>query len=410
MTTRLALPLALSLALAAGPLRAEQNPLQPFRQLTLPGGVASAATCVNFAAPADGGPTGGLLELDTLPPGAAVQGAWLYWTVLAHSTPVPPGSPELDGMPLVPTALGELPASPCYGTYTASGSFRADVTGLVSANGRYQLSGLLGDGTGSAPELTEGASLFVVYCAPGEPDRSVTILDGFDVVNDSLPPFRQDITGFLASATEPIAARLFFAAGNGQSREQPEEPSLDPFLFNGVDLDAEQTEILSGGLCLPNGLYDHHRIDVTGLIRAEDTSAVLEIMTAGDCYTIAALALVVDTTPGLALPEPSALDVDPLATPLLVSRTPMGLALTWEDLGAGRIYHAYRGTLGDWYDHADIGACDLVTPDAVVVEEDGDHYFLAVTEGCGGAESTTGRDSFGAGRPSAAAASGLPCP
>lgn len=405
--------LLLSLGGAVPGSRAADNPLQLFRQLSLPGGIASAATCINFAAPDDGGPTGGRLELDGLPPGAAVQEAFLYWTVLAYSTPVPSGTPALDGTPLVPVPLGELPETPCYGPmddpYPFSGAFRADVTGLVPANGSYSLTGLLGDGTPNPPELTEGASLWVIYCAPGEPERAVVIFEGYDVVNQRDDPLRQDLSGFVAASVEPVSATLFAAAGNGQARSLPEDPGLDPFVFNGVDLDLVQSDILSGSACWSpdTGLYDRHEIDVTGLVGADDTTASLEIATIGDCYTIAAVALVVDTVPGLGLPEPSALDLDPLATPLTLRRSPSGLELRWEDLGAGAIYHAYRGSIGAWYDHGSLGACDLVTPQATLTDEPGNHYFLAVTEGCGGAESTTGRDSFGAGRPGAG---GTACP
>jgi len=410
--TRPTLLLASLLALhgTTAPTRAEENPLLPFRQLTLPGGIASAATCVSFADPADGGPTGGTLNLDGLPPGAEVQEAWLYWTVLSDASPVPSGIPLLDGAPLVVVPIGELAESPCF-PQTNTAAFRADVTGLVTGNGSYVLSGLLGDGmVGGNADLTEGATLMVLYCAPGEPDRSIVWLEGLDVQINVLDPFTQDIAGFVARADEPVPATLIVAAGNGQARNSPEEPGMDTFIFNEVDLDPALPEILSGGLCPPNGLYDHTRLDVTGLVPADSEMARLVVQPQGDCYTVAAVALVVDTIPGLGLPEPSALDRNPAAMPLTVARTPSGLELRWEDLGAGAIYHAYRGTLGSWYDHGETGACELATPDAFLPQQPGSSYFLAVTEGCGGAESTPGRDSLGAGRPSAADASGRPCP
>lgn len=402
----LVLPTVLTVASAL----AEENSLLPFRQVTLPGGVASAATCIQFAEPADGGPNGGVLQLDGLPPGAEVQEAWLYWTVLSAGSPVPPGSPELDGTPLTPIPIGEQAQSPCF-PQSNTAAFRADVTGLVVANGEYRLSGMLGDGmVGGNADLTEGATLLVLYCAPGEPDRTVAWYDGLDVQQNVLDPMGQDIGGFLARSEEPVPATLVVAAGNGQARNIPEEPGEDGFVFNDVDLDPLQPEILSGGLCPPGGLYDHTRLDVTGLVPADAESARLEVQPSGDCYTVSAVVLVVDTVPGLALPEPSALATDPTAPPLLVTRTPTGLQLVWEDLGPGRVYHAYRGTIGEWYDHGDVGACDLLVPTASLLEEPGNHYFLAVTEGCGGAESTTGRDSLGSGRPSALDASGTACP
>ena len=110
--------------------------------------------------------------------------------------------------------------------------------------------------------------------------------------------------------------------------------------------------------------------------------------------------------------EPSAVDQDPAATPLRVSKAPGStLDLTWQDL-ASPAYELYRGSIppetmaGRWratglaHDHADIGECRLLAPMTNVPEGAGNAYFLAVSR-CGSLTSSTGRDSFGVERPPA---------
>jgi hypothetical protein len=287
-----ALGLLLALPQAA---EAADDPFVPFLDTTLRGGLAVAATCIDHAPDTEGGPTGGTLVLDTVPPGAAVVGAWLYYSVLSDQFPVPAGSPAMDGRALVPVSLGNVRASPCM-VQLNTGVFRADVGDLVTGNAAHVLSGFLGNGTQEG-DLTEGATLFVVYCDPASPLTDVVIWDGVDVVNGQPPTgFTQVFGGFLADPGGPVQARLAVAAGNGQNRF-PGEPDSDPFLFNGIDLDMIEPGILSGGLCPPLGLYDLTVVDVSRWLAAGRTSASLSITTAGDCYSVGAIALAVRTDP-----------------------------------------------------------------------------------------------------------------
>jgi len=403
-------------AAAADPARPKSvDPLAPFYQARVQGGLAVAATCINFNDPAAGGPNGGTLELAGMPPGAVVQAAFLYWSVIATTSPVPSGSPTLDGNALPLVGLGEARATACwhYGPQEYTGIFRSDVTPWIAGNGTYLLQSFVGTGQREG-EITEGATLFAIYCAPGAAETDIVLLDGIDVIQDG-ELFEQSIGGFQADTSAPVRATLAMAVGNGQDQGRgiPEE-DVDPLKLNGFDLDARDRTLLSGALCPAqdvegrNSLYDLTVVDATGLVSAGSTTATLSLEVAGDCYDIAAVALAIATVPGGALAEPSALDRRPSATPLRVAKAGADYAVTWEDVGAAA-YDLYRGTIGAWYDHGETGACALTSPAVTLALPSGGHYLLAASVGCGGA-SSLGRDSLGRERPSALVASGNPCP
>ena len=119
----------------------------------------------------------------------------------------------------------------------------------------------------------------------------------------------------------------------------------------------------------------------------------------------------VEPPPAAPAEEPSALDLAPAVEPLRIARDDAAreLVLSWEELGVDSAYAVYRGEIGAFYTHGDIGACDLSAPAVRLPLEPGDQYFIAVGVNCAGEESSTGRDSAGAERPSAADAGGA-CP
>jgi hypothetical protein len=385
-------------AMIAAPSRAAQDPLQPMLAETLRGGLASAATCVNHADIAEGGPHGGVLHVLGVPADATILHAWLYWTVLSIVSPVPTGRPAMDGVDLDVVSLGELNETPCFPDQDFTGAFRADVTSLVSGDGDHVLTGFLGDGTWLGESLTEGATLLVVWTATTAPDVTIVLFDGLDVASGDMSPTQQVLSGFSAPAVGPVPAMLVAAVGNGQYF------GPDDFTFNDEQLGMIEPSVLSGSLCPGNdrGLYDHTRIDVTGLIPPGATSARLRMVATGDCYSLAAAALVIPAA--CFSSEPSALDLRPGATPLRVARQPAAmLRISWE---AVRVSQLWRGTIGRWYDHAPV-ACNIVDSTADVPSELGNWYYLAA--GCGPG-AIGGRDSFGVARPTAGEASGLACP
>lgn len=95
--------------------------------------------------------------------------------------------------------------------------------------------------------------------------------------------------------------------------------------------------------------------------------------------------------------EPSAMDLDPSATPLMVTRSAEGMRVTW-GLATGVSYSLYRGSIATLhagrYDHAAFGACGLASPEWSGALPAADSYFLA-SSACGFGDSPLGRDSFG---------------
>jgi hypothetical protein len=101
-------------------------------------------------------------------------------------------------------------------------------------------------------------------------------------------------------------------------------------------------------------------------------------------------------------PEPSALDLRPGSTPLLVARAPGGgLRLTWE---AGGEANVYRGSIASlhrgMYDHAGFGACGIGSASLDVPGDTGNWYYLA-SGTCEWGDGSLGRDSRGVRRPGA---------
>ena len=102
--------------------------------------------------------------------------------------------------------------------------------------------------------------------------------------------------------------------------------------------------------------------------------------------------------------EPSALDLNPTAPPLRVSKfadVPGWLELTWEADGVESDHELTRGSLAGLhagYDHRGFGACRLPSGWLAVPPPREDSYFLIIGR-CGEVRASPGRDSFGVDRP-----------
>jgi hypothetical protein len=102
--------------------------------------------------------------------------------------------------------------------------------------------------------------------------------------------------------------------------------------------------------------------------------------------------------------EPSALDIDPAAAPLRVTRAAGStLHLSWNDASMPA-YDVYRGTIppdrtmaarASAYDHDAFGACSVAGVTLDIAQGSGSFYFLVAAH-CGAGVSSLGRDSSGA--------------
>jgi len=104
------------------------------------------------------GLTSGTITISGIPAGTNVIGAFLYFTILADTSPM--ATMMLNGVDIGSRAvpIGSGP-SPCWAP-TSSFSFRYDVTNLIPGNGAYTLTNFP---TNPDLYLDEGASLVIVF-------------------------------------------------------------------------------------------------------------------------------------------------------------------------------------------------------------------------------------------------------
>ena len=131
---------------------------------TLPGGkIVSQGTGLRKGA--------GTITLSTIPAGASVKRAYLYFMTANGADS--DRSVSVNGTPVAGALVGAS-RDPCTaGTNGAAARvYRADVTKIVAGNGSYHVSGVAGPGT------AEGASLVVVLARNTAADRGVVIQEG----------------------------------------------------------------------------------------------------------------------------------------------------------------------------------------------------------------------------------------
>jgi len=167
------------------------------------------------AAGAGAAVTSGTIALTSIPVGAAIRHAYLYWVIYGSALDT---TVTLDGTTVTGTVIG-TDGPTCWDptpTYDLSAqnnvAYRADVTALVAGNGSYIIAGFP---SFEAARDTQGASLVVVYDDPASDARAtVAIHDGsavlfeagvaFSVAFDEIPP------------VVATSAELHVGAGDGQ--------------------------------------------------------------------------------------------------------------------------------------------------------------------------------------------------
>jgi len=317
----------LNMANAPGP-----NPLEPVACYTLKGNLAYAADCANFKQdppppglePSEGPPgtvlltpkitTDGGLTWDLYPedPDCPPPAGYLYFEVLSQS---PPPSRltgiTFNGIDIEPDEIEQLSGSPCF-PQTFSTFYMADVTGLVFS-GQNVVTGLPNNGGASFfGNITEGASLYVIYCDNREPVRDICVYHGGALNNDYGEFMEQTMTGFESNGLE---ATLYTHIGNGN----PNFPATCQACFGGsctpvgdycpwpdgdkLDGDACHTTRIRralprGGEMLFSYMDDDSYFDFTSLAFDGATDFSFKVTTPdgfGDCLDFVSYALAVTT-------------------------------------------------------------------------------------------------------------------
>lgn len=267
------------------------DPLRRFTGLSVQGGYVAAGTAMRNSGY-------GTIEITGIPARSRIVAAYLYWDVLANSASDSLARGEFArdlgvdfhwfpilGNPLAVPIQGTLIGTggdPCWGNMH-NFAYRANVTRMVSGNGRYQLSGFasgITDGRdpwiqGSQAPMLEGASLIVIYSNPSSQPTQVMIYEGSDLVMGSST---QTIDGFDAAGVSQ--ARTTFIGADGQSAGEQDslfnEHALPEVRWDGNDPQ-------SGPNFSQGNLWDTMTVDVTDFVPPESTSATVTVGGGSDC-------------------------------------------------------------------------------------------------------------------------------
>lgn len=296
-------PVAPGRAASIGP----EVPLAPFRSLSLAGDVVAAGVGLRN--------TGAGTISISIPPGALIAQALLYWSIIAPQEP--PLTASLNGHPTTGTLIAQA-GDPCWPNLNAADAvpptifnwvFRADVSSFV-VSGANTIADVPSGLTGGedplahpdAYPLADGASLVVVYTSPGSLQRSIVINDGGQTFfGDTIAT----TLGIAApGAVPPISARTIYIVADGQA-------SLphDGALFNQTPVAGPGSSIRpndafdgadGGGSTAANGLWDTLVVDVSALVQPADGAATASVVSGDklDCLTwVAQVLSVVNASP-----------------------------------------------------------------------------------------------------------------
>jgi hypothetical protein len=208
---------------------AESQPLSFFKNYFVTGDYRVASALMNAPAK-DGWATGAITMSDRIPDDADVVAAFLYWQAVELNE----GDAKVAkfrGKTIQGKALGGR-TSPCWSGGGATGSsegrhalrtYRTDVLRYLEAdaiNGRRNVKDSHGvsfrnGGGNQAP--VKGATLVIVYRAPGNDFRGVVLYDGAFTLDQTNDSFNLDVKGFYQAAEAVPAGRLTHLVGDGQA-------------------------------------------------------------------------------------------------------------------------------------------------------------------------------------------------
>jgi len=240
-------------------------------------GFATGTINVPDKNPATGKPNPGITGATSVPAGAQIVAALLYWQTVEKNTVLPgqAGSgqngffrPVFTGGPLTGYPISGWTDSQttvsfsnggCTGGSTGKNvrTYRADVRGLLprDANGNVVVNGTVNGVTygqyevklpssSSTTPITLGATLVIIYriLSPDVPLNAIVIYDGGYAPGGTLLTMTQTVQGFYDAAESPVS-RLTHIVGSGHSNK-----------FETVSLGTNTTPLTALPSLYPNGL------------------------------------------------------------------------------------------------------------------------------------------------------------
>jgi hypothetical protein len=224
----------------------------------------------------------GTIAITGVPDGASIKSATLLWDIVADQPSASFAQGTIDGKAVSGNAVASG-ASPCWPEGSSNFSYEADVTQLVTGNGKYSLAGFAaGEDDGADPwnvgtvaPLLEGASLVVVYQLASMPSTVVQIAGGASEIADDTGSAQ--LAGFTASAQ--AKATTTYIVGDGQDIGT-KYATFDGATVPGTGFtgsDPQAVPRYSQG-----DLWDTTTADVSSSVKPGDTSAPLSITSAVD--------------------------------------------------------------------------------------------------------------------------------
>ncbi len=193
----------------------------------------------------------------SVPPGADIVAAFLYWETVEDTSQFPPHPGRigfLNGYAItgsfLPTATSGAPSSWSSGGCSGSGNgskiiqaYKADVrpflpldaNGKIQGNGAFQIKLSDAGSNGNTVPFTLGATLVIIYRveSPSALLNSIVLYEGTFAPNNTSPTMSQTIKGFYRPAASP-SAKITHIVGAGQPGKLEQvsfnnQPLLSPY-------------------------------------------------------------------------------------------------------------------------------------------------------------------------------------
>ena len=225
----------------------------------------------------------GTISLSGIPSGSTIVRAYLVWSILGNGEAANFNDGNFKGNAISGVRVGSGDGL-CWGVSNGY-AYRADVTGHVTGNGNYALSGFASgttDGTdpwtASAPPLAEGASLFVVYSKPTYPRTTVRFFNGYHSNADGAANLAVSF-GFTTSNPAGEAKTTFIGA-DGQSADDGIS-RVNGVAMNTVDWDGTDPPLPRYTL---GNLWDTDTVALRNIVKPMQSSATVTVgASEGDC-------------------------------------------------------------------------------------------------------------------------------
>lgn len=235
----------------------------------------------------------------SLPAGSTVLFAGLYWgadTSAGVSGSAAPNAALRNQVRfLTPVSAGYVTRSgSSIGLSGTRYQSFDDVTTLVQAGGNG-IYGVANVQAGLGQDRYAGWALVVVYRAPSQPPRNLTVLDGYALVNSSTPSVNVPVSGFTTPPAGPVNTRLGVVAYEGDLGLTGDSFRLNSTVLS--DAETPGTNFFNSGISRlgtrisaksPDYInqlgFDLKVVDASGILANASTSATINLTTSGDAY------------------------------------------------------------------------------------------------------------------------------